>query len=140
MTTTPPPPPDDPGAEGERRRDEALARLRLYRAVLIRRVQRAYVGLLRARGPSTCDAVRALVGIPPTIDPRLVGAAVRQLAELGLIRRAGLARSERPQAHRRDLVVWEIADSDAAAAWLADHPDLPDPEPPAPGQQMQMWG
>lgn len=123
-------------AEGERLRDAALALLRLHRAVLVRRVQRAYLDLLLTRGPSTSDPVRARVPIPPGIDPRLVGAAVRQLGELGLIRRAGLARSERPEAHGRDLAVWEIADRDAALAWLAAHPD---PEPLVPGQQLTMW-
>jgi hypothetical protein len=133
------PSPTAGGAEGERLRDEALDRLRLCRAALVRRVQRVYLDQLLTHGPSTSDPVRALVPIPPRIDPRLVGAAVRQLAELGLLRRAGLGRSERPEAHRRDLAVWEVADRDAAVAWLAAHPDLPDPEPPAPGRQLTLW-
>jgi hypothetical protein len=126
-------------AEGGRLRDEALAWLRLYRAVLVRRVQRVYLDLLLTRGPSTSDPVRALVAIPPGIDPRLVGAALRQLAELGLIRRAGLARSTRPEAHSRDLAVWEVADRAAALDWLAAHPDIPDPEPPAALAQRELW-
>jgi hypothetical protein len=127
-------------AEGERRRDEALTLLQLHRAVLVRRVQRVYLDLLLTRGPSTSDPVRALVPIPPGIDPRLVGAAVRQLAELGLIRRAGLVRSTRPEAHSRDLAVWELADRDAATAWLAAHADIPDPEPLAAPVQRDLWG
>src|SRR5437870_5719823 len=78
---------------------------------------------------STIDPVRAAVPLPSIIDPRCVGAAVRGLATLRLIHRAGLARSVRPMAHGRDLPVWEIADHDAASAWLADHPDLPEPDP-----------
>jgi hypothetical protein len=126
-------------AEGERRRDEALTLIQLHRAVLVRRVQRVYLDLLLTRGPSTSDPVRALVPIPPGIDPRLVGAAVRQLAEQRLIRRAGMGRSERPTAHRRDLPLWEAADRVAAAAWLAAHPDLPDPEPPPHPQQPTLF-
>lgn len=125
-------------AEGERRRDRALALLRRRRPVLIRRVQRAYLELLRA-GPSTTDPVRALVPLPPGIDPRLVGAAVRALAELRMIRRAGLSRSTRPEAHSRDLAVWELTDRAAALAWLAAHPDLPDPPAPDAEPRSTLW-
>jgi hypothetical protein len=84
--------------------------------------------------------VRDLVPIPQGIDPRLVGAAVRALAELGLIRRAGLTRSTRPEAHGRDLPVWEIADRDAAAAWLSAHPELPTPAPTEDEErQLTFW-
>jgi hypothetical protein len=123
---------------GERRRDEALALLRDHRASLVRRVQRAYVLHLLSSGPSTIDAARAAVPIPPGLDPRLVGAAVRGLAELRLIRRAGLSRSTRPQAHGRDLPLWQIADPAAAAGWLADHPELPEPDQGEP-RQLILW-
>jgi hypothetical protein len=124
--------------EGEGRRDAALRLLRDRRAVLVRRVQRAYLAQLLDRGPSTVDAVRAAVPIPAGIDPRCVGAAVRGLATLRLIRRAGPDRSRRPVAHARDLPRWEIADRDAAAAWLAEHPDLPAPDAGEPVQRM-LW-
>src|SRR6266498_4057768 len=94
--------------EGEWHRDAALALLQLHRACLVRRVQRALLSYLLARGPSTSDPVRDLVPIPTGTDPRLVGAAVRTLAELRLICRAGLGRSSRPEAHGRDLPLWEI--------------------------------
>jgi hypothetical protein len=122
-------------AEGERLRDDALRLLRDRRAVLVRRVQRAYLRLLLDRGPSTTDPVRAAVPIPAGTDPRVVGAAVRQLAELELILRAGMSRSVRPEAHRRDLPVWAVADRAAALGWLAAHPELPDPEP----VQRTLW-
>jgi hypothetical protein len=103
-------------------------------------VQRAYLDLLLTRGPSTSDPVRDLVPIPRGIDPRLVGAAVRALAELELIRRAGLARSARPEAHGRDLPLWEITDRDAAAAWLTANAELPSPEPSeGEGRQRTLW-
>jgi hypothetical protein len=53
-----------------------------------------------------------------------MGAAVRELANLGLIHRAGLSRSVRPEAHGRDLPVWAIADRAAALNWLSSHPEL----------------
>jgi hypothetical protein len=73
--------------------------------------------------------------MPSDIDPRCVGAAVRALAELELIRRAGLTRSQRPEAQSRDIPVCVIADG--ALAWLADRPDLP--EPNAEPAQHALW-
>jgi hypothetical protein len=105
----------------------------------VRRVQRAYLALLLAGGPSTTDPVRALVPIPDGTDPRLVGAAVRALAELRLIHRVGLSRSMRPEAHGRDLPLWAVSDRAAALAWLAAHPDLPDPAPSPEGGQLTLW-
>jgi len=124
--------------DGDRRRDHALRLLRDRRAVLIRLVQRAYLVLLLDRGsPSTTDPVRAVVPIPSGTDPRLVGAAVRALADRGLIHRAGLSRSVRPEAHRRDLPLWALADRAAAFAWLDAHPELPDADlEPA---QRTLW-
>jgi hypothetical protein len=113
--------------EGKRRRDRALDLLCLHRTCLVRRVQRALLSYLLDSGPTTSDPVRALVPLPPGTDPRLVGAAVRGLAELRLIRRAGLSRSTRPEAHGRDLPLWEIADRATALAWLAANPEMPTP-------------
>lgn len=127
-------------AAGEDRRDAALQLLRVHRAHLVRRVQRALLSHLLAYGPSTSDPVRGLVPIPEGTDPRLVGAAVRQLAELDLIHRAGLSRSVRPEAHGRDLPLWDVADGDAVRAWLAAHPELPGPVPAeARGRQLTLW-
>jgi hypothetical protein len=126
LTAPPSPAPDR--LEGERRRDAALQLLRDRRAALVRRVQRALLSHLLAYGPSTTDPVRDLVPIPGETDPRLVGAAVRALAELDLLRRAGLSRSVRPEAHGRDLPLWAVSDRDAALSWLANHPELPLPE------------
>jgi hypothetical protein len=125
-------------AEGERHRDQALTLLRDRRAVLVRRVQRAFLELLLTAGPSTCDPVRAAVPIPRGTDPRLVGADCRALAELKLIHRAGLSRSTRPEAHCRDLPKWALSDPAAAADWLSKNPELPDPECQEP-QQLDLW-
>jgi hypothetical protein len=125
-------------AEGERRRDAALQLLRDRRAVLLRRVQRVDQALLLDDAPSTTDPIRNLVPIPAGIDPRLVGAAVRGLAELRLIHRDGLSRSTRAKAHSRDLTVWEIVDRADVLAWLRDHPDLLEPDQGGPSQRV-LW-
>ena len=49
-----------------------------------------YLLHLLTAGPSTIDPIRAAVPLPPGIDPRLVGAAVRALATARVIRRAGV--------------------------------------------------
>jgi hypothetical protein len=126
-------------ADGDSRRDAALELLREYRAMLVRRVQRAYLELLLDAGPSTTDPVRDAVPIPAGTDPRLVGAAVRHLAELDLIHRAGLSRSRRPEAHGRDLPIWAVSCRAAALAWLADHPELPDQAADIGGRQLHLW-
>jgi hypothetical protein len=132
-------PAGDP-VEGERRRDHALDRLRVHRAHLVRGVQRALLSYLLTHGPSTSDPIRDLVQLPPGIDPRLVGAAARRLAELDLICRAGLSRSVRPEAHSRDLPVWDVTDRRAAMAWLATHPNLPEPVPgEGDTDQQTLW-
>lgn len=120
--------------EGLRRRDRALDRLGARRPALVRRIQREYLTILLRRGPTTTDPVRAAVPIPDGCDPRLVGAAVHQLARLGIIRGVGWSRSVRPEAHGRDIRIWAITDRAGAISWLADHPELDDPAA-APGHR-----
>jgi hypothetical protein len=123
---------------GERRRDEALVLLRDRRAALARRLQRALLGLLLTAGPSTSGPLRAVLPLPSGTDPRVVGAAVRGLATARLIGRAGLACFTRPEAHGRDLPLWAIADCAAVLTWLADHPELPEPDQGEPVQRT-LW-
>jgi hypothetical protein len=128
MTTLPDHPPEDNDgrAEGERLRDRALDQLEECRPNLLRRLQRALLLHLLAHGPDTSDSIRNVVPIPTGTDPRVVGAAVRGLAEQALIRSTGRQKTRRPVAHARKLDVWAISDSVKAAAWLATHPE---PEP-----------
>jgi hypothetical protein len=125
--------PDDYGdrTEGERRRDHALNLHRVHRPELLRRLQRAFLTHLLTSGPATSDPVRALVPIPTGTDPRVVGSAVRGLAEAGIIVSVGRRKSHRPQAHARQLEEWGIADDAKARRWLSDHPDLDPPADPA---------
>lgn len=112
-------------AEGERLRDEALALLRARRAALIRKLQAA-LRVALDRGEVCADDVRALVPIPAGISPKVNGAALRELAEAGILTNSGTSRrSRRPEAHARSLPVWRLADAADAAAWLATHPSLP---------------
>ena len=117
----------DPVAEGEGLRVVAHARLKKWRPVITRRLQRAYVNHLLNSGPDTSDATRALVPIPQGIDPRVTGAAIRELSADCIIRSAVCAKSRRAIAHARWVVLWEIADRPAAEKWLASHPELPAP-------------
>jgi hypothetical protein len=110
------------GAEGEILRDEALALLRTRRADLIRQCTAAALHVALDTGEVCADHVRALVAIPAEISPKLVGVVFRDLADAGILRRAGFRNSTRPAAHARPLSVWRLADADTAMAWLAAHP------------------
>ena len=109
------------GADGEGRRDAALNLLRARRADLIRECTAAALRVALERGEVCADDVRALVPIPPDISPKLVGCVFRDLADAGILRRAGFRVSARPIAHARPLSVWRLADAAGAAAWLAAH-------------------
>ena len=112
-------------AEGERRRDEALALHRARSAALIRNLQAAALRVALERGEVCADDVRALVPIPAGISPKVVGAAFRELADAGILSNTGTyRRSCRPAAHARPNPVWALADAAGASAWLAAHSPL----------------
>ncbi len=115
---------NDDGSEGERLRNEAFDLFRRHRPALVRRLQRAFLQHILDHGPSTSDALRALVEIPPGVDPRIVGYAVRTLSfDFGLTRRVNSAKTRRKIAHRRDLQVWDTLDAVKAHSWLQSNPD-----------------
>jgi len=105
--------------DGEARRDRALTLLRVRRAELIRECTAAALRVALDRGEVTADDVRDAVQIPPDISPKLVGCAFRDLAEAGILRRAGFRNSTRPAAHARPLSVWLLADVPGARTLLA---------------------
>jgi molybdopterin biosynthesis enzyme len=114
----------DPPPEGESLRDAALALLRVHRAALVRDLTRAAVRLALERGTITADDVRSVVPIPPGIRPVVVGVALRDAADAGILRRIGYRPSTRPVAHARPLTVWRLTDPAAAVAWLDAHPPI----------------
>jgi hypothetical protein len=116
-------------AEGERRKDAAHTLLDAHRRIYIRRARRALLWHALATGTVSADDVADLVGPTPGIDPRYLGTVPGPIARAGIISHAGYDRSCRPSRHASIISIWEIADRDAARAWLDAHPDLPDPEP-----------
>lgn len=120
-----------PTAEGERRKLNAFAVLEAHREILINRGRRALLAaMLSGDETATADDVRAAVELPEGINPNLFGSVPGLLARAGIIRLARLRLSARPERHAGLNRVWELADRPAALAWLHDHPDRPDPEPP----------
>ena len=115
---------DENNGEGERLRDEALNLLRTHRARLIRELTRAAVLIALERGTVCADDVRDRVPIPSEINPVIVGAAMRDVADAGIITRAGYRKTCRAIAHARPLTVWQLVDREAAVAWLRDHPSI----------------
>jgi hypothetical protein len=116
-------------AEGERRKDAAHTLLDAHRRIYIRRARRALLMRLLGGGTGTADDVAELVPPTPDLDPRYRGAVPGLLARAGIIRHVGYDRSCRPSRHASIISIWEIADRNAARAWLDAHPDLPDPDP-----------
>ena len=118
--------------KGKSLRDAALNRLRARRADLIRECTAAALRVALDRGEVCADDVRAVVPIPADISPKFVGVVFRDLADAGILHRAGFRNSTRPAAHARPLSLWRLADADAALARLAAHPPTPaDPAPAA---------
>ena len=111
-------------ADAEARRDKTLSILRVRRANLIRECTAAALRAALDRGEVCADDVRAVVPIPGDISPKLVGVVFRDLADARILRRAGYRPSTRPAAHARPVSVWQLADADAALAWLTAHPPL----------------
>lgn len=116
-------------AEGERRKIRAHSLLEVRRETLIRRARRAMLIALIQDGEATIDDVRKFVPLPDGVNPKVFGAVPGVLAEAGIIKADGVVKSRRPEAHARPVQRWRLADRAAARAWLADHPDLPDPQP-----------
>lgn len=118
------PPDGENNGDGERLRDEALNLLRTHRAAIVRELTRAAVTIALERGTVCADDVRDRVPIPPGIRPVVVGAAMRDAADAGIITRIGYRKTRRALAHARPLTVWQLTDREAAAAWLHDHPPI----------------
>lgn len=116
------------GAEGEARRDAALNLLRIRRAALVCDCTAAALRIALERGEVCADDVRALVAIPADISPKLMGCVFRDLADGGILRRAGFQNSKRAAAHARPISRWRLADDAGASAWLAAHTVPPSTE------------
>jgi hypothetical protein len=119
--------------EGESRKRAAHALLAARREIYVRRGKRALLLRLLDTPEATIDDVRAVVELPPEINPKLFGPVVAHLADAGIIRGIGSTKSKRPEAHARKIDVWALTDRAAALSWLAANPDQPDQGPDAAG-------
>ena len=100
-------------AEGERLRDEVLARVSdaAKNSPFIMAAHRAVATLASTRVEFTTDDVWALIGEGwADAEPRALGAVMRGAARAGLIERTDRVReSSRPSCHRRPVAVWRSA-------------------------------
>ncbi len=123
--------------EGEGRKAIALELLEARREACVNRGRRALLRRLLMDGTATADDVRAAVELPADLDPRCLGAVPGLLARLGIIRLDGYAKTARPERHASIIAVWRLTGEpphyfggrNLALAWLAAHPDTPDPAP-----------
>ena len=126
-------------SEGERRRDTTLDLLRERRAAIVRRGCRLLAGHLLEYGTATMDNIAAELETPPDLDRRLLGAIPSTLAKAGIAVLMGYVRSTRPERHASVLAVWGLADRKTAQRWLADNPELPDPDDKGDRRQLDLF-
>jgi hypothetical protein len=124
---------------GEARKLDAFALLEARRAVYVLRGRRALLRRLLDCGEATADDVRTAVELPPEIAPVALGCVPAPLARAGIIERAGFVESRRPDAHARPVSIWRLIDRAAALAWLAFHPDRPDPAPDEASDEAKLF-
>lgn len=115
--------------DGQTRKFDAHALLEARREVYVLRGRRALLARLLDAPEATADDVRDAVELPDAINPVCLGVVPGPLARAGIIERVGFEESRRPDAHARPVSVWRLVDRNAALAWLAAHPDRPDPTP-----------
>lgn len=117
--------------EGERRRDSAFRKLEAHRDHLIRAGRRAMLLAALANGRTSIEDARAVVPVPPMVDPKFFGSVPGPLAEAGILKRIGYRPTTRAEGHARPVSLWELADAAKAVKWLADNPaPAPPPNPP----------
>jgi len=114
-------------ADGEALKCNAHALLAARREVFVLRGRRALLWRLLDTGEATADDVRDAVELPDEINPVCLGVVPGTLAKAGIIERAGFVTTARAEAHARPVSVWRLRDRAAALAWLATHPDRPNP-------------
>jgi hypothetical protein len=73
-------------------------------------LERAILTIARDRGVVCADNVRAVIPIPVSIDPRIVGRAFLALKNDGLIVEVGSRHTHRPIAHSRMLRLWVLSE------------------------------
>ena len=108
-------------------KDAALTTLDACRHEYTQRGRRALLKALLTTGTATADVIRDAVELPPGTNPKLFGAVPGPLAKAGIIRQSGFAKTSRPEAHGRPVIVWALANRAAAERWLLENPakDMP---------------
>ena len=93
---------------GDVRKQLALDLFRMHRAELVAQGVKLLVEEAAEKGQATTDDVRARMVIPAGVNAKFLGAVPNILARRGLIRHCGYRKSRRPEAHSRELKVWEL--------------------------------
>lgn len=91
-------------ALGEDLRDQGIAQVTEHNPDWIESAIETIRAIAQEQGSVTADDLRELEEPP---HPNCVGAAFREAANRGYIKRAGYQRSHAPSAHARVITVWE---------------------------------
>lgn len=101
-----------------------LEALEARRRRLVLEARRALLlaALRNEASEASADDVRAVVDIPPGMNPNALGAMPGPLARAGLIALARVEASTRPERRGSFVRVWRLRDRNAALRWLFAHP------------------
>ena len=114
---------------GKRERDAALEAHERHRTALRQAARRLLVRIALERGEASIDDVAERLDVPDGVDRRCLGGLAHGIAFLSEL---AWRPSRRPERHASRVVVYGIADRDAALLWLREHPG------PVAGQQLGL--
>ncbi len=100
--------------ESQRRAERGQERVASRNLAAVGEIQRAFLQHLRAIAPEpgSLDSLRAAgFELPPLTHINAVGAAIGGLCRRGLIECVGVARGQRPRAHRAKIYLWRLKEN-----------------------------
>ncbi len=102
--------------ESQRRAERGQERVARRNAAAVAAIQSAFLRHLRdiAPEPGSLDSLRASgFELPTLTHANAIGAAIGDLARRGVIECVGVARGQRPRAHRAKIYLWRLAEGGA---------------------------
>jgi hypothetical protein len=84
---------------------------RSERRAVIASVQRTMLEILQLRQTASADDIRRIVDIPAGVNPTVIGVAIRQLSEAGLIVPITIVRTARTVGHSHLIRIWRLTES-----------------------------
>lgn len=99
--------------ESQRRAVNGQKRVGRKNAAAVAKIQRAFLQHLRdiAPAPGSLDSLRASgFELPKLSHANAIGSAIGDLSRRGMIECVGVARGQRPRAHRAKIYLWRLTE------------------------------